>query len=132
MILFLILNFLGSLYQLFISVSLISHYFNRVKNFNKKPISLLRDARKRFLFSNNEIYFLSLNLLLESNFSKIMLRNSLSLMGSLILNHSLSTVINKCLFTGRSNSIYGQFRASRITFRKLADFGLLVGVKRSS
>jgi ribosomal protein S14 len=102
-----------------------------MKKFYKNASPLLRDERRRYLFSNNEICFLSFNLLLETNFSKTKLRKCLFSMNRQFLNHSLTSVINRCLITGKSKSIYKEFRVSRITFRKIADSGLFTGVKRS-
>jgi succinate dehydrogenase (ubiquinone) iron-sulfur subunit len=102
-----------------------------VKKFYKNTSLSLRDGRKRFLFSNNEICFLSFKLLLESNFSKMKLKKHLFSMNRQILNHSLTSVNNRCLITGKGKSIYKEFRLSRIIFRKAADSGLLAGVKRS-
>ena len=102
-----------------------------MKKFYKNVSSLLRDERKRYAFSKNEIYFLSFNLLMECNFSKKKLRKCLFSMNKQILNHSLTSVNNRCLITGKGKSIYKEFRFSRIVFRKMADSGLLSGVKRS-
>lgn len=113
------------------SISCFSKKLQQVKNF-KRVGPLLRDGRKRFLFSTSEVCFISYNLLAESNFSKIKVRDSLFSMDRQFLGHSLSCVLNRCLFTGKSSSVYAQFRVSRITFRKIADFGLLAGVRRAA
>lgn len=47
-------------------------------------------------------------------------------------NSSFTRVMNRCIFTGRSRSVYRMFKVSRIVFRELASGGLLNGVKKAS
>lgn len=47
-------------------------------------------------------------------------------------NSSFTRVRNRCIFTGRSRSVYAFFRISRIVFRGLANQGSLMGVKKAS
>lgn len=47
-------------------------------------------------------------------------------------NSSFTRVMNRCVFTGRSRSVYRMFKVSRIVFRELASGGLLHGVKKAS
>jgi len=47
-------------------------------------------------------------------------------------NSSFARVRNRCIFTGRSRSVYKLFRISRIVFRGLASRGSLMGIKKSS
>ena len=47
-------------------------------------------------------------------------------------NASITRVRNRCVLTGRGRGIIGEYGLSRMKFRKLADFGLLSGVTRSS
>jgi ribosomal protein S14 len=103
-----------------------------MKKIYKITSSLLKNERKRYLFLNNEICNLSFKLLLESNFSKKKIKRSLSILDSQLLNSSLTSINNICLFSGKNRSIYREFRLSRTSFRKLVDFGLLTGIKRSS
>lgn len=39
---------------------------------------------------------------------------------------------NRCLLCGRSRAVYRKFGVCRICFRKLADQGLIPGVKKAS
>lgn len=39
---------------------------------------------------------------------------------------------NRCIFTSRGRSIYSNLKISRITFRKLASEGSLLGIRKSS
>ena len=48
------------------------------------------------------------------------------------LNSSSSRIVNTCVITGRSHWILRRFRCSRMTFKTLADKGLLRGVRRAS
>ena len=45
---------------------------------------------------------------------------------------SLTRVRNRCVQTGRGRGVVGEFGLSRMKFRKLADFGMLAGVTRST
>nr|YP_009277468.1 ribosomal protein S14 [Psilotum nudum]AOH05938.1 ribosomal protein S14 [Psilotum nudum] len=46
-------------------------------------------------------------------------------------NSSETRVRNRCIFTGRSRSVYKLFRLSRIVFRELASKGSLIGINKS-
>lgn len=73
--------------------------------------------------------------IMQQNFylqDKMRLHFSLKNSFSLHRNSSISRVENKCILTGRSRSIYRDFRLSRMQLRHLASFGLLMGVKKSS
>lgn len=45
---------------------------------------------------------------------------------------SVTRVRNRCVQTGRGRGVVGEFGLSRMKFRKLADFGMLAGVTRST
>lgn len=51
---------------------------------------------------------------------------------NLIKNSSKVRLKNNCVLTGRSKSVYKQFKISRIMFRELALKGLLFGVRKAS
>lgn len=51
---------------------------------------------------------------------------------NLIKNSSTVRLKNNCVLTGRSKSVYRQFKLSRIMFRELALKGLIYGIKKSS
>lgn len=44
---------------------------------------------------------------------------------------SITTVRNYCLLTGRSKFILSKFRLSRLTFRTLALFGYIPGIRKA-
>lgn len=48
------------------------------------------------------------------------------------LDFSKIRVNNRCIFTSRAKSVNSSMKLSRITFRKLASEGLLLGIKKSS
>lgn len=54
------------------------------------------------------------------------------LLAKLPRNSSKTRIRNRCILTGRSRSIYKQFRVSRIVFRNLASQGFIMGVKKAS
>ena len=45
---------------------------------------------------------------------------------------SITRVRNRCVLTGRGRGVVKEFGLNRMKFRKLADFGMLAGVTRSS
>ena len=45
---------------------------------------------------------------------------------------SITRVRNRCVQTGRGRGVVSEFGLSRMKFRKLADFGMLAGVTRST
>ena len=45
---------------------------------------------------------------------------------------SITRVRNRCVQTGRGRGVVREFGLNRMKFRKLADFGMLAGVTRSS
>jgi small subunit ribosomal protein S14 len=98
-----------------------------MKKFFYKSSQLLKDKRKRISFQKNEILCCSLGLLFESNFSKIRLKEKVSVLSL----RTISTFKNRCLITGRGDSIFQRLRLSRIAFREKASAGLLPGIKRS-
>jgi len=47
-------------------------------------------------------------------------------------NSNPNRMHNRCKLTGRSSGYMRQFGVSRITFREMASFGLIPGVKKAS
>ncbi len=108
---------------------------------------IVKDKKKRVLAIKNQIKKLYLkSLLLEHyNYKNIFISkikkpnfiyyykyfnicklNFINNKGSIIL------VKNRCKITGRAKSIIRYYKISRIVFRELASFGLLLGIKKSS
>lgn len=48
------------------------------------------------------------------------------------LNWSMSRIVNKCLYTGRTRWVIRRYRLSRMMFKNLCDNGKIHGTRRSS
>nr|YP_004339008.1 ribosomal protein S14 [Coccomyxa subellipsoidea C-169]ADY75450.1 ribosomal protein S14 [Coccomyxa subellipsoidea C-169] len=57
---------------------------------------------------------------------------SLQLLNSLNRNGSPTRLRNRCIATGRGRGVYRFCKLSRISFRRMASQGLLMGVTKSS
>ncbi len=91
--------------------------------------AVTRDKKRRLLFKEFEEKRLALKILQRVNPLDVRVQQSLS---ELPLNSSRTRVRNRCVITGRSRSVWRDFRISRIQLRKLAVEGLLMGVKKAS
>ena len=91
---------------------------------------MIKDKRKRFLFCNLEVCFLSFDLLSCINFSSPNLKRVRFAMNNQTLNRSLTSIDNKCLLTGKSSTLQ-KFRLSKITLRKAISKGLINGIRKS-
>ncbi|MBN4077454.1 30S ribosomal protein S14 [Sulfobacillus acidophilus] len=58
--------------------------------------------------------------------------NAVSKLSSLPRDSSSSRLSRRCQVTGSSRAVYRKFRLNRITFREMANDGLLPGVTKSS
>lgn len=76
-------------------------------------------------------YFL-LKALQSNQFTPFWLRTQINYKLNKLTNSSRSKIINRCLNTNQSNSIYRPFNLNRNEFKKLASKGLLIGVRKSS
>lgn len=93
----------------------------------------LKDKKRRILFQKAE----KKRLVLKKIFSDLTLPKNLRMrayyqLKTLPRDSSITRVRNRCLLTNRSRSIYRKFRLSRLTFRRLALNGELIGVRKSS
>jgi len=81
----------------------------------------------RNLYFKNEILYLAFSLLIDSGFSKRVLKEKIitKVFKNLTINRNI------CFLTNKRYSIFKSYRLSRITFRKRASSGLLCGVGRS-
>ena len=92
-----------------------------------------KDLKKRLLFKKYEVKRLLLKSMIKNMSLMPLFRKDMVLMlNKLPRNSSLTRVKNRCTITGRGKSIYRKFRMSRLTFRELANKGLLPGIKKSS
>jgi small subunit ribosomal protein S14 len=95
--------------------------------------SILRDLKRRHLFSKNELKRLELKSLINDlNISKEMRYIFITQLNKLPRNSSKTRIKNRCILTGRGRSVYSFCGLSRIKFRELAAQGLLMGVTKSS
>ncbi len=107
----------------------------------KRYYLIKKDILRRKLFCNNEKNYLILKFL-KLNKRLLEVNKNLNMIDSynLIINTKidffnslrLSTIRNKCLFTGRNRSIYRDFRLSRMQLRQFASYGYLMGIKKAS
>tara|TARA_B110001452_G_C15230272_1_gene426222 strand:- start:1928 stop:2197 length:270 start_codon:yes stop_codon:yes gene_type:complete len=81
----------------------------------------------RNIYLKNEVLFVSLSLLIDSNFSKKILKEKLILKNFKNLNVNQ----NQCLITNQKYSIIKKFRLSRISFRNYLAFNFIPGLRRS-
>jgi len=84
--------------------------------------------KERNLYFKNEILRLSLDLLIDSGFSKKILKEKVITKDF----KNLSINQNTCFLTNKRYSILKNYRLSRIGFRNRASSGLICGVRRSS
>jgi len=96
--------------------------------------SIRKDLKKRNFVLKNEFKLIMLKYQLSNNNlnKKIKLLFHYKFLKNFHLDSSKTRLVNLCRETGRSHWILRQFKLSRMSFRKLADNGLLNGVKRSS
>jgi small subunit ribosomal protein S14 len=93
-----------------------------------------KDLNKRLIVYKQEKKNLLLKFIIRSTSLSIKLRNKMQnqFFEKSSLNFSKVRVNNRCILTSRSKSVNSSLKLSRITFRKLASEGLLLGIKKSS
>ncbi len=94
----------------------------------------IKDFKKRLIVYKQEKKILLLKFIIRSTKLSIKLRtkaqNKIYQMSS--MNFSKVRVNNRCILTSRAKSVNSNLKLSRITFRKLASEGSLLGIKKSS
>lgn len=91
-----------------------------------------KDKAVRNYFNNNEMEKILLNYYINVSIDKrYKFFIYYKFVKSFHLNSSSSRIVNICLKTGRSSWIIRQFRLSRMSFKELAEFGKLNGVRRA-
>ena len=93
--------------------------------------SIKKDKKTRNYAKKNELRLLLLKYQLNSLDKKIKLIFHFKHLKKFHLNSSSSRIVNMCMYTGRSHWVLRKFKLSRMSFKKLADFGQLNGIKRS-
>jgi len=48
------------------------------------------------------------------------------------LNSSSARIVNRCIMTGKSTWVLRKFKLSRISFKELADYGKINGIRRAT
>lgn len=97
----------------------------------------VNDNIKRRLFQKSEIKrylyrFLIKKVLFFRFFNSFFFAKKLNnLLNRLPLKSSSVQFANRCIYSNRSRSIFCYFGLSRHSFKKLATFGLLVGVRKA-
>ena len=92
-----------------------------------------RDAARRLLAAKYELKRMHYRALLQDrNLPSSIRQKFVSFLSALPRNSSKTRIRNRCIITGRSRSIYSQFRMSRIVFREMASNGLIPGIYKSS
>lgn len=94
----------------------------------------IKDYNKRLNFFKEEKKILLLKFIIRSTILPKYIREKAQNCFSKWFNFNFSKVKikNRCIFTSRARSINQKMKMSRITFRKLASQGLLLGTKKSS
>jgi small subunit ribosomal protein S14 len=94
----------------------------------------IKDFNKRLLVYKQEKKTLLLNFIIRSTKLSKSLRGKAQyeFLEVPSLDFSKVRVNNRCIFTSRGKSVSSSIRLSRITFKKLASEGLLLGIKKSS
>jgi small subunit ribosomal protein S14 len=92
-----------------------------------------KDTIKRNTFKKYELKRLYLKYIIYNNNIKKKIRiNAMLLLNKFPKNSSYIRIKNRCIITGRSKSVYRDFKVSRMILRNLAHNGLLSGVIKSS
>ena len=94
----------------------------------------IKDLKKRLSVYKQEKKTLLLKFIIRSTKLSKKLRNKAqhNFFKMESFDFSKIRVNNRCIFTSRSKSVNSRIKLSRITFRKLASDGLLLGIKKSS
>ena len=94
---------------------------------------LERDKIKRILFSRKESSRVALKYICSNKELPLKVRWAAGVrLASLPLKSSPVRIKNRCTETFRSNSVFRDFRLSRIFFRDYARFGQIAGITKKS
>ena len=94
----------------------------------------IKDLNKRLLVYKQEKKILLLKFIVRSTelSKKLRSKAQYDFLKIPSFNFSKIRIKNRCIFTSRSKSVNSRLKLSRITFRKLASEGSLLGIKKSS
>jgi ribosomal protein S14 len=94
---------------------------------------LMLDLKKREFYKKTEIFqkvFKVLFLYSQDYYFRLAIKKKMYT--KIFKNNFKSHIKNYCIITGRSRSVYTKFKVSRITFRDLANKGVIFGLKKAS
>jgi len=94
--------------------------------------SIRRDYNNRLDYSNLELERLEYKILTNNRILPLVQRIKIKNSFSIERKGSRTLIRNKCMLTGRDRSVVKKYGLSRIMFRKLAESGLISGVRRAS
>lgn len=92
-----------------------------------------RDNKRRQLVQKHELQRILYKSISQNNQLDISIRRQALIQLNLLpRNSSLARIRNRCIYTGRSRSVYRKFKISRLCFRESAAKGYLPGVFKAS
>lgn len=89
---------------------------------------IINDINKRKLFKKYELKFISNKVLLLSK--KLEYIENVKNCSNFKFKNNFSKIRNRCYLTSRSKSVNKLTKISRIKFKELSFYGLILGVKR--
>ena len=85
-----------------------------------------KDINKRKKFNKSELF----NKIIKSiKYNRLLKKNNYFFKTK---TFSKTQIINKCIFTGRSRSVYRKFKVSRMQLKQLNKTNKLIGLKKAS
>ena len=97
-----------------------------------KPHLKQKDQKFRKKYNLLEKKYILLKAIQSNQFVSFNVRIKINLNLNKLTNSSKTKIINRCLNTNNSRSLYRPFNLSRHEFKRLACNGELIGVKKSS
>lgn len=94
---------------------------------------LAKDKKKRNLYKKYELKKKILKSIVLNRNVYIEKKNKVQeLVNKIPKNASITRIRNRCIVTGRGRGVYSFFKLSRLSFRELASFGFLPGIRKAS
>ena len=111
-----------------------SHRMFKTASTSQKNLKVIRrDQHRRKCVAEYEADRLRLRAIVKNKLlPEVVQQKARKELASQPRNASITRVRNRCVLTGRGRGVIGEYGLSRMKFRKLADFGLLSGVTRST
>lgn len=89
---------------------------------------IINDINKRSIFKKSELNFIGNKIVLLSK--KLEYIENIKNCSNFKYKNSFSKIKNRCYLTSRSKSVNNLTKISRIKFKELSFYGLILGVKR--